>query len=246
VSQLLLFTCLGLGPGALIAGIALAIVLTYRGTGVVHLGSGAVAMIAAYVFYDLRNVGALLLPPLPFLPATIGLGTHSVAALPAFVITMAVCVVLGLVLEILVFRPVRGSSPLARLLVSLGVLIVLQAVAVIRFGSTGQSGVTVLPETPSDVVKIGSVPVPSDRFVLAAIVIFAAGALATRSWGACSPVGWACSWPRSPSSTRPCCHSRWCLRWPRRCSPGSRPSEWRLRPASRSACSRSSSSISQP
>jgi hypothetical protein len=44
MKQILLFILLGLGPGALIAGIALGVVLTYRGAGVVNLATGGIAM----------------------------------------------------------------------------------------------------------------------------------------------------------------------------------------------------------
>jgi branched-chain amino acid transport system permease protein len=43
----LLFVLLGLGGGAVIAGIALAVVITYRGSGIINLSTGAVAMVAA-------------------------------------------------------------------------------------------------------------------------------------------------------------------------------------------------------
>ena len=56
---------LGVGAGALVAAIALGVVLTYRGSGVVNFASGAVAMYAAYVYDALRRSGELFLPPLP-------------------------------------------------------------------------------------------------------------------------------------------------------------------------------------
>ena len=41
MQQVLLFVLLGLGSGALIACIALAVVLAYRGAGIINLASGA-------------------------------------------------------------------------------------------------------------------------------------------------------------------------------------------------------------
>ena len=46
MEQVLLFVLLGLGGGALIAGIALGVVVTYRGSGIINLATGAVAMVA--------------------------------------------------------------------------------------------------------------------------------------------------------------------------------------------------------
>ena len=50
-TQLLLFALLGLGAGSLIAGIAIGVVLTYRGSGIINLSTGAVAMLAGYSFW---------------------------------------------------------------------------------------------------------------------------------------------------------------------------------------------------
>jgi branched-chain amino acid transport system permease protein len=46
--QILLFALLGLGAGSLIAGIAIGVVLTYRGSGIINSATGAVAMLAGY------------------------------------------------------------------------------------------------------------------------------------------------------------------------------------------------------
>jgi branched-chain amino acid transport system permease protein len=43
--QLLLFAILGLGAGSLIAGIALGVVLQYRGSGILNIATGAFAMV---------------------------------------------------------------------------------------------------------------------------------------------------------------------------------------------------------
>ena len=46
MEQIALFALLGLGGGSLIAGIALGVVLTYRGSGIINIATGAVAMLA--------------------------------------------------------------------------------------------------------------------------------------------------------------------------------------------------------
>ena len=55
MQQILLFSLLGLGSGALIAGIALGVVLTYRGSGIINLATGGVAMVAGYAFWALTH-----------------------------------------------------------------------------------------------------------------------------------------------------------------------------------------------
>jgi branched-chain amino acid transport system permease protein len=50
-----LFILLGLGSGALIAAIALGVVATYRGSGIINLSVGGVAMLAGYAFWSLTS-----------------------------------------------------------------------------------------------------------------------------------------------------------------------------------------------
>jgi branched-chain amino acid transport system permease protein len=55
MTTLALFALLGLGPGALIAGIAVALVASYRGAGVINLAIGATAMVSGYTFWSLTQ-----------------------------------------------------------------------------------------------------------------------------------------------------------------------------------------------
>ena len=55
MDQYVLFALLGLGTGALVAGIAVGLVLTYRGSGIINLATGAVAMVAAYAFWAFKT-----------------------------------------------------------------------------------------------------------------------------------------------------------------------------------------------
>ena len=173
MSEFLLFVLLGLGVGALIAGLGLSLVLSYRGSGVVNLGVGAVAMLGAYVFYDLKTVGAFLLPPIPFAPHTISVGGPWSTG-PAFVVAVAVCAFTGMLFDVVVLRRLRGAAPLAKLLASLGLLITLQAIAVLRFGTNGQSAPAVFAENAGDSVTLFGQSIPDDRFILTGIVIVAA------------------------------------------------------------------------
>jgi branched-chain amino acid transport system permease protein len=176
MSQLLLFALLGLGLGSLIAGLGLGIVLSYRGAGLINLAVGGIAMLGAFVFYDLRTNGQFLLPPIPFAPARIDTGAPW-STLPALIAALAVCALTGALFDVLVLRRLRGQSPLAKLLASLGLLITLQAIAVIRYGTSGQAAPAVLPNKATDSVHVFGSDVPSDRFVLTGIVVAAALAL---------------------------------------------------------------------
>ena len=157
--QLLLFALLGLGTGALISGIALGVVLFYRGAGVINLATGAIAMLAGYSFWSLRT----------------GEYGTSLSTAPALVITLVVVLAAGALMELLAFRPLQGASPLAKLAASLGVLLTLQASMLLAFGTSAKPQPSVLP---SDTVELLGVTVPVNRFILTGVVIAAACALA--------------------------------------------------------------------
>ncbi|MFC6879409.1 ABC transporter permease [Actinomadura yumaensis] len=137
MDQVILFILLGLGPGALYAGLAQSLVLTHRGAGIINVSAGAMAMWGAYTFYGLRE-GHLLLP---FFYPDLG-GPLGVA--PAFVVAVLLSALLGALIDVAVFAWLRGSAPLAKLVASVGLLLTVQAVIVLRFGGTGQTAPPVL------------------------------------------------------------------------------------------------------
>jgi branched-chain amino acid transport system permease protein len=154
----------GIAEGSLIAAIALGVVLTYRGSGVVNFANGAIAMYVAYVYAILRIDGDLFLPPipnplsiiegivhkfgdksfsLPDIPTTISFG-QSMSFWPALLISLAFCVLFGLILHFLIFRPLRHAPPLAKVVASIGLLIYIQAVVIRRFTLTPR----IIPHLP--------------------------------------------------------------------------------------------------
>jgi len=158
VQQILLFILLGLGSGALIAGIALAVVLTYRGSGIINLSTGAIAMLGGYAFWAL-NAGKLATLP-------------TAVALP---LSLLFVLAVGAITEFAVYRPLRNSSPLAKLVSSLGVLLIAQSAMILAFGVTPQPEPGILP---ASVVHIFGAVVPVNRFILTGLVIVAAAGLA--------------------------------------------------------------------
>src|SRR3954469_15587994 len=159
MQQLLLFVLLGLGSGALIAGIALAVVLTYRGSGIINIATGAVAMLSGYCYWALKT-------------GEIGGGMSTA---PALVLTLVYTLVVGALIELVAFRPLRNASPLAKLVSSLGVLLIAQASMLLAFGTTQKPQPPILP---TDVVHVLGATVPVDRFLLAGIVVVIAILLA--------------------------------------------------------------------
>jgi ABC-type branched-subunit amino acid transport system ATPase component/branched-subunit amino acid ABC-type transport system permease component len=156
---------LGLGSGGVFAALALALVITYRASGVVNFATGAMALYVAYSYAGLRR-GELLVP-FPGLPKTVDLG-QELAFWPAVALSMVIAAALGALLYVLVFRPLRDAPQLAKAVASLGVLVVIQGVLAIRQGT---NTVSVAAIFPAERWEFGSVIVLSDRFYLALTVV---------------------------------------------------------------------------
>src|SRR4051812_25635950 len=154
--------------------LALGLVLKYRSAGVVDFSHGAVAMFIAYVYLGLRESGSLQFPWIG-IPHELTITGSVMAAAPAIVIALVYAAVLGVVLYVLVFKPLRNATPLTRVCASVGVMLLLQAVAVLNYGTTAKSTPTILPSEP---LEIAGITVPVDRFWFAGIMVALAVALA--------------------------------------------------------------------
>lgn len=162
-----------MGAGSVYALLGLGLVLVHRASGVVHVAHGATAMYVSYVFVELRETGGLVLP-LGAGAVRIQLSDEPGTAL-AVAGALTVAAVLGLLLHLLVFRPLRAAPALAKVVASVGVMVVLQAVAVLQFGSANRFVEPLLPNRP---LRLLGVLVPADRLLLAVAALVAAALLA--------------------------------------------------------------------
>ncbi|WP_280217646.1 branched-chain amino acid ABC transporter permease/ATP-binding protein [Nocardia neocaledoniensis] len=159
------YLVLGLGNGAVYAALGLALVMTFKSSGVVNFASGTIALYTAYTFALLRT-GELMVP-IPGLPRTIDLG-QPLGVGPAMAISLAVAAVLGVLCYALVFRPLRTASVVAKAVASIGLMIVIQAMIAQRVG-TDLIGVD--PIFQLDTFTLGDRKVPTDRVWLAASIV---------------------------------------------------------------------------
>lgn len=186
----------GVAQGALIAAIGLGVVLTYRGSGVVNFANAAIAMYAAYVYAGLRSQGDIFLPPLPNpfapvegvvhwfqdpdtfdlpdWPTEISLGGSMGFGL-ALVLSLLFCVLLGLALHLLIFRPLRNAPMLAKVVASVGLLLLLQAIVVRRFATNAQT-IRPLGFVSKDQVDLKLLKLTQEQlFVTLLVIAFTAG-----------------------------------------------------------------------
>ena len=122
----------GLSLGAIYALIALGYTMVYGIAKMLNFSHGGVIMVGAY---------AILL--------TINANGHPLLGVVAAVV---VCTVVGIVIEKVAYKPLRGASPLAVLITAIGVSYLLQSIAQLIFKSKSQA-VTI---SETHMVNIGS------------------------------------------------------------------------------------------
>ena len=166
MSTFVVLALLGLGQGAMYAAMAVGLVVTYRGTGVVNLAYATMAAFPAMAYHLLVTEGTLAFPWI-VIPSEIHLG-HRMPALPAFVLAVGVGLLLGALTHFLVFRPLRDATPLTRLVASVGLTVVVQAVAIYRFGPNVRRPKPILPDR---VLHLFGKGIPLDRPLLCVAVI---------------------------------------------------------------------------
>ena len=151
------FTLGGLSDGVIYAAIGLSLVLIWRGTRVLNYAQGGMAMFTSYVALIVINTT----------------GNYWLG----FVVALATGLVMGGVLERVVVRPTVGKSPLNAVIVTIGLLILIEGVAGIIYGSKNRS----FP-TPYSIVgaKIGTFDLgqgASPSAIFAAVSVLAAAGL---------------------------------------------------------------------
>jgi branched-chain amino acid transport system permease protein len=130
----------GLAPaGAIYASLALALVLIFRSTHVVNFAQGEMAMFTTYVAWELMHRG--------------------LSYWPAFALTLAVAFVGGVAVERILIRPVEQASPIAIVIVTIGLLIALNGLA----GWIWSAEVKAFPSPfPNTTHEVGGVVISSE------------------------------------------------------------------------------------
>ena len=124
----------GLSLGAIYALIALGYTMVYGIAKMLNFAHGDVIMVGAYAIFTVYS-------------AT---GNPVVA----FIVSVILCVVLGIVIEKLAYKPLRTASPLAVLITAIGVSNLLQGVAQLIFGTE--------PKSVIILNKLGSIQLTED------------------------------------------------------------------------------------
>lgn len=147
MSTFVSLTVYGLADGFILALAALGFVLIYKATTVINFAQGEFLLVGAYTFY-----AAFVLLGLPWTLAA--------------VVGVLIAILLGLVVERFVLRPLIGESAISVIMVTIGLSAVLRAVIQMFFGTSVREQPALLPR--SSVTILGG-NVPLNRLLVIAI-----------------------------------------------------------------------------
>jgi branched-subunit amino acid ABC-type transport system permease component len=128
------FIASGVFAGSLYGLAAMGMVLTYKTVGVFNFAYGAMAMFSAFTYWDLHD----------------NWGLSAWVAMP--ILFLVVAPLMGVILEAL-FRPLSGAPTEVMIVVSLGVLAALQALAPLAYGSYDRQLLPIIPLSTFEVSK---------------------------------------------------------------------------------------------
>jgi branched-chain amino acid transport system permease protein len=151
VVEFLQFTLSGVSFGMIYAAVALSLVLIWRGTRLLNYAQGGMAMITTYVAIEVVY------------------RTGSYWA--GFVVALAAGAVLGALCQVTIIRPTMNKPPLNGVIVTIGLLVLLEGLAGIFFGGQFRSFPTAFSVRG---LRIGGTPLGVSRFdifVVAAVLV---------------------------------------------------------------------------
>jgi branched-subunit amino acid ABC-type transport system permease component len=145
VTELIGYVIRGIPFGCVFGLLAIGLVLTYKTSGVFNLAFGAQAFASAAVFYELK--------------ANDGWST-----IPAFVVAVIVVApLIGFVLDRFLFRHLRSAPTVAKLVVSLGLLVAIPEVVALWFGSEPAYGPPTIWPKQFAIYRFGSYAIDGNQ-----------------------------------------------------------------------------------
>jgi branched-chain amino acid transport system permease protein len=124
----------GLATGGIYASLALALVMIYRATEIVNFAQGEMAMFSTYLAWSMLNAG------LPYWAAFLG--------------TLVLAFVGGVLIERIIVRPVEGKPVLTLVIVCIGLLVIVNSVAGWIYSYVIQPFPSPFPKAP---IRIGRI-----------------------------------------------------------------------------------------
>jgi len=151
VVEFLQFTLSGVSFGMIYAAVALSLVLIWRGTRLLNYAQGGMAMITTYIAIEVIY--------------------HTGSYWAGFVVALVAGILLGAVCQLTIIRPTMNKPPLNGVIVTIGLLVLLEGLAGIFFGGQFRSFPTAFSVTG---LRVGGTPLGVSRydiFVAAAVLV---------------------------------------------------------------------------
>lgn len=119
----------GIAIGAVYALIAMGFSLIYRSTGILNIAQGGFVMLGAYICFELSV-------------------QHGVPFALAFILTLVLSLGLGMLVDRVLLHPMIGQPVLGIVMMTIGLLIIIEAIVVPIWGADFHSYPSVLPAHP--------------------------------------------------------------------------------------------------
>ena len=161
---MLQFVIAGLVLGGIYAICSAGLVITYTSSGILNFAFGAIAFFIARFYYFLNT-------------------QHGWAIIPAAVLSILVASpALGVLLYAVLFRHLRLSSPMIKVVATIGLLVAIPSLATLIFGNQAIQAAPGLAPQPVAVYQVFGVAVTLDQLIVYACVVVTvvAGALILR------------------------------------------------------------------
>jgi len=123
----------GIAAGLVYGFIGMGFAMIYRATGVVNFAQGELMMLVAYIAFTLA-------------------GTFKLGFWPLLLATVVVSVALGLLVEVLLIRPMLGQPVFSTVMVTIGLAVIIRSVVVLIWGA---DPMPLNAGLPTEVIKIG-------------------------------------------------------------------------------------------
>ena len=149
--EFLQFTLSGVSFGMIYAAVALSLVLIWRGTRLLNYAQGGMAMITTYIAIEVIY--------------------HTGSYWAGFVVALVAGILLGAACQLTIIRPTMNKPPLNGVIVTIGLLVLLEGLAGIFFGGQFRSFPTAFSVTG---LRVGGTPLGVSRydiFVAAAVLV---------------------------------------------------------------------------
>ena len=171
----------GLANGAIYAAVALSLVLIWRATRILNFAQAGMLMFTTFIAWAVID--------------------HGASYWVGFVVALLSGLVLGALIERVIIRPVEGAPPLNAIIVTLGVLVLLQALAGMIWGGNPRS---FPPAFSIKGYEVGGRAVLFSPFDLFTVVVVGALMALSSCCSAARPWACACARRRSRPRSRGC------------------------------------------